>query len=587
MRSKLSFLLLSTLLLAVGGLCHAAGAGQYERVELARYEGQRSAAHVEPAKAGDQPGLAVIFEGTEDLHYYAKSETAPAPGLDLKTSAKAEGIEFGTPILPSAAIFNDPLGREVEVYVGNFVIFVPITKTSAESGEVDVEVSVSGIACTSKVCLRPFEQMLKARIEPAGMDAWPQIKLDTAASTDIQQQVTGPSYPVIIALALALLAGLSLNIMPCVWPVLPIIVMRLVEQAAKNKSKSLKMGLAFCGGILLFFAALCGLNIILQVFFKTVLQWGDPFRIPGFVAFMVMLLVVLALFMFGLFTITLPSSIFGKRGGGEGYAGAVGMGFLAAILSTPCSFGILMLAFAWAQAQPLPLATLAIMVIGVGMAVPYAILAAIPGLLSKTPKPGRWMELFKQAIGFVLLVIAVKLIGALPAERRIDVLYFSVVLAFCVWMWGGWVGFGTATLKKWTIRIIAVALAVAAGFAFLPEPKAKLINWQQYDTATIEQARTQGQAVLIEFTADWCLNCVVVEKLVYSREDVAKLIEEKGVLAVKADTTVKDYPATIDLKNIYNEPGVPITVLLLPDGTEMRWRGMGFADELKKLLEKL
>ncbi len=586
MRRKLSFLLLSTLLLAVDGLCRAAGAGEYERVELARYEDEHSVAHVKPAKAGDQPGLAIHFEGTEDLHYYAKSETAPAQGLDLKVGAKAEGVEFGTAVLPKWSVFTDPLGKKVEVYAGNFTVFVPVTKTSVESGEVDVEVSVSGIACTSKVCLRPFEQMLKARIKPAGMDAWPQIKLDTATSTDIQQKIAGPSYPVIIALWLALLAGLSLNIMPCVWPVLPIIVMRLVEQAKHNRAKSVAMGLAFCVGILLFFACLAGANIVLQLFYGTVLQWGDQLRNPAFVAAMALLLVVLALFMFGVFTITVPSSISSKSGAGRGYTGAVGMGFLAAILSTPCSFAILAAAFAWAQAQPLPLATLAIMVIGAGMSLPYAILTAIPGLLSKTPKPGRWMELFKQAIGFVLLVIAVKLIGALPAGRRIDVLYFSVVLAFCVWMWGGWVSFGTAASKKWTIRIIAVALAVAAGFAFLPEPKANLINWQQYDAAAIEQAKTRGQAVLIEFTADWCLNCAVVEKLVYSREDIAGLIKKKDVLAVKADTTASS-PATIDLKNTYNEPGVPVTILLLPDGTEMRWRGMRFANELKKLLEKL
>ena len=396
------------------------------------------------------------------------------------------------------------------------------------------------------------------------------------------------SYSVWFALGLAFLAGLSLNIMPCVWPVLPLIVMRIVEQAKQDKGKSIAMGLAFCLGILLFFASLAGANIVLQVFYGTVLQWGDQFRSPAFVAGMALLLVVLAQFCFGVFTIGVPSSIASKSGSGKGYSGAVGMGFLAAILSTPCSFAILAAAFAWAQAQPLLPATVAIMVIGVGMAVPYAILTSMPGLLSRLPKAGRWMELFKQAIGFVLLVIAVKLIGALPQARRMGVLYFAVVLGFCVWMWGSWVSYDTKLSRKWLIRIIAMALAVAAGWSFLRAPAGGLIDWQSYDANLIESARAEGKPVLIKFTADWCLSCQAVEKIVYSRKDVAKLIKEKGVLAIKADTTTEDLPATFALKNVYNEPGVPVSMLFMPGEKEpVRWRGISFADELKKALENI
>jgi thiol:disulfide interchange protein DsbD len=390
------------------------------------------------------------------------------------------------------------------------------------------------------------------------------------------------------ALGLAFLAGLSLNIMPCVWPVLPLIVMRIVEQAKQGKGKSIVMGLAFCLGILLFFASLAGANIVLQVFYGTVLQWGDQFRSPVFVTAMVLLLVVLALFMFDVFTVTVPSSVAAKSGSGKGYLGAVGTGFVAAVLSTPCSFAILAAAFAWAQAQPLLLATVAIMVIGVGMAVPYAILTSTPGLLSRLPKAGRWMELFKQAIGFVLLVIAVKLVGALPQTSRMGVLYFAVALGFCVWMWGGWVSYDTKLSRKWLIRIIAMALAVAAGWLFLRAPAKGLVDWHSFDPNLIETARAEGKPVLIKFTADWCLSCQAVEKIVYSRKDVAKLIKEKGVLTIKADTTTSDLPATFALKNVYNEPGVPVSMLFAPGEKEpVRWRGISFADELKALLEKL
>jgi len=348
------------------------------------------------------------------------------------------------------------------------------------------------------------------------------------------------------------------------------------------------LGLAFCLGILFFFAILAGANIILQIVYGTVLQWGDQFRNPAFVAGMALLLVVLALFMFGLFTITVPSSIASKSGSGKGYPGAVGMGLLAAVLSTPCSFGILAAAFAWAQTQNLPLGTIAIMTIGLGMAIPYAILTSIPGLLKRLPKAGKWMDLFKQAIGFILLLIAIKLIAALPQARRTSVLYFAVVLSFCVWMASGWVSYNTKPLRKWLIRAVAVVLAALSGWVFLPAPAAELIQWQPYDAAAIETANTESRPVLVKFTADWCWNCEVVEKVVFGRKDIANLIEQKDVLAIKADTTLENYPAARDLKNKYKEPGVPVTILYIPDQQEpVRLHKIFFAKKLKQLLEDL
>jgi thiol:disulfide interchange protein DsbD len=130
-------------------------------------------------------------------------------------------------------------------------------------------------------------------------------------------------------------------------------------------------------------------------------------------------------------------------------------------------------------------------------------------------------------------------------------------------------------------------LAVAAGFAFLPAAKPSLIDWQKYDAAAIKTALSENKSVLIKFTADWCLSCQVVEKTVYSRKDIAELIKQKGVLPIKADTTLRDYPATIALKELYNEPGVPVSILFVPGTDEpVRWRGLAFGDELKSALEK-
>jgi thiol:disulfide interchange protein len=555
---------------------------------LTRLEEQFTTAHLEPARMDGQAGIAVVFEGPNDFHYYARPETATAPGFELIVDTNSEDFTFGKAILPMWDIFTDPFtASKAEVYAGRFTVFVPIKAPKAPTklrGPVDV--IISGQVCTTSRCLSPFTKTLPITIDYNQADSWKQISFEPAPEE--YKPAKGPVYPVIVALGLAFLAGLSLNIMPCVWPVLPIIVMRIVEQAKQSKGRSTVMGLAFCIGILLFFACLAGANIILQVFYSTALQWGDQFRNPAFLTGMALLLIVLALFMFGVFTITLPSSIAGKSGPTQGYSGAVGMGFLAAILSTPCSLAILAAAFAWAQAQRLALGTTAIMVIGIGMALPYAILTSMPGLLKRTPKPGRWMELFKQTIGFILLIIAVKFIVALPEASKTGVLYFAVILAFCVWMWAGWVTHDTKPSRKRLIRIIAIVLAITAGWIFLPAPAEELIDWQKYDPAAIEAATAETRPVLIKFTADWCLNCDVVDRIVYRRKDIADLVHKKGILAIKADTSDEDLPATNALKNIYNEPAVPVTILLLPDQDEPeRFHGILFAKKIKAVLQKL
>lgn len=556
-------------------------------VELARYENEFSSVHLQAAQMDATLGLAVVFEGTDDLHYYAKPETSPAPGYELKVEAKSDSFVFGDALFPKWEIFIDPLGSKVEVYAGNFVVFVPITTANAPAKEAaDVEVKITGITCTSRLCLPPFEKTLRTQIDWSRRDSFRQISLEAEGdTTSVTRVPQGPDYSTWFALALAFIAGLALNIMPCVWPILPLIIMRIVDQAKSGRRQSVIMGLVFCVGILLFFACLAGANIILQSFYERSLNWGDHLRNPTIVTALALLMIVMALFMFGIITITVPSSIAGKSGTGKGYAGSIGMGFLAAILSTPCSFGILTVAFVWAQGQPLFLGTLAIMVIGLGMAAPYAILTSMPGWLKRLPRSGRWMELFKQTLGFVLLVIAVKLIKAAPAGNRINLLYFAVVLSFCVWMWGTWVTYGSKLSRKLVVRSIAVLLVVLAFWFFL---RPELVSWQDYDSALVESAKSEQEPVLIKFTADWCTNCEIVDKFVFGRRDVAKLIGKKGVLAIKGDTTKAGQPATLDLSGVYKEPGVPVTILFLPGEAEpIRLHDLFFADRLKGLLEKL
>ena len=516
----------------------------------------------EPVAPDSNSAVRIKFNLEKDWHFYADKNTAPQQ-MALKIIPQGQELVFSKPVMPrSNSYFDKITNSKLAVYSGNFSIFIPFV-TDANSRSTEVKILIDGLACSRQLCRKTSYELSKKLDISASADmanAKFSVPAENIGGTDFENLQTSA----IVALPLAIVAGLLLNIMPCVWPVLPIIVMRLVSQAEKSRAKNIALGLSFAAGIVLFFAALAVISIILKLGFGIVFQWGDQFRNSAFVIAMALLMVVLALYMFGLFTFGLPASITGQRGQRAGFAGSLGMGFLAAVLSTPCSFAILAFVLAWAQTQPIPLATITILLVGTGMALPYVILVIVPKLLERIPKPGRWMELFRHATGFILLAIGVKLLEAVQPEKIINILYYAVVLAVCVWMWGVWVGYSTPAVKKWTVRTIAVAVAVIFGFVFLTEPKKGLINWQDYDAEIIASAQKAQRPVLIKFTADWCFSCKILDKTVYSSDKIADLIKRKGVLAIKADTTQFDYPAAAALKEIYNEPAVPVTVLLLP-----------------------
>lgn len=520
-----------------------------------------------------QSAIEIKFDVAKDWHFYADSPGTPE-GMGLKIAPQAKGLTFSNPVFPQAqSYFDKSTNQQLSVYSGTFSVFISFSVDTNEPNTL-INLAINGVACNGQLCKKASYELSKnLEISPKAQMSSPLFALPSQTSPPQQQQTNMQATTALIAMPLAILAGLLLNVMPCVWPILPIIVMRLVSQSQNDKAKSLIFGIAFAIGIIIFFAALAVLNIILKLGFGLVFQWGDQFRNPAFVTGMALLMVVLALYMFGLFSLGIPASVSSGKSSG-GFSGSVGMGFLAAVLSTPCSFAILTFVLAWAQTQPIPLATITILLIGFGMATPYVILTMMPNLLAKIPKPGRWMELFKHATGFVLLAIAVKLVEAVPSDRVINILYYAIILTVCVWMWGVCVSYDTPQAKKWSIRFIAVLLGIIFAFALLTAPQKGLIDWQPYDYQEIEKAEKNKQPVLIDFTAEWCLSCKVLDKTVYSDKKVAELLKQKGVLTIKADTTSFDLPGTKALKEIYNEPGtVPVSVLLIPGKEPLKLRG--------------
>jgi len=547
----------------------------------------------EEVTAGSESALALNFEAFGKWHFY--SDNSLASNMKLTLTAEGKGLVFGDPVFPASHLLEDEiLEKSYGVYEGKFTVFVPFTvDTGGADGKIPVTVQIGGAICADMCTwLRDAKVSTDVTVKASASMAEPKFTVPAVIEEIEKEPVLTPKergfLSVPAALSLAILAGLLLNVMPCVWPIIPIVVTRLWNIAGESRQKCAGMGVAFCIGILLFFAVLAGANIVLRVVYGEFFQWGDHLRNPAIVTAMSLLMMVLGLFMFGVFSFTLPSSVSNKAGGGSGIAGIVGMGFLLALLSTPCSFAILGAVFLWAQTQEIVLATLTIMLIGVGMAIPYLVLTTVEGLLSKLPRSGAWMERVKQAMGFLLLLIGVKLFSAIPAAARVDTLYYAVILAFCVWMWGGWVTYSTSRGRKWLIRLIAVAIAVVCGWFFLGASSEKPIDWQDYDRAAISEAVEKGRPVVIKFTADWCTNCSIVERFVYMRADVGELFKQKGVAAFIGDTTFINNIATKDLEAKYFElGGVPVSVVLLPDGEQVHLPGLIGKGDVVEALEGL
>lgn len=366
-------------------------------------------------------------------------------------------------------------------------------------------------------------------------------------------------------LGLAVLAGLVLNIMPCVLPVIPLRILTIVQMAGESRRRYVTMGLAFAGGIVLFFVGVAVVSGVLRVALGEALNLSDHFRLEWVRIVLAAVLVALAANLFGAFNVTVPRKLAGAEKGGRepSHVKSAGMGLMMAILATPCSFAFLATALAWAQVQPLWLGTLGILLIGAGMAVPHVLLAAFPNLVNRLPKPGRWMELFKQSMGFLLLPAVLYLLYTLadmPARPWL-VAGFVVALAFGLWMGGTWVRYDAPLRRKLLVRGSAVALVVVAGVLLLPPPKPAVVEFQPFSEAALADAATDGRPVVVKVTASWCTECKILDATTYQDPATAETFAAHNALPLKADVTNEDSPASRWLERRFTGAAPPVTIV--------------------------
>ncbi len=382
--------------------------------------------------------------------------------------------------------------------------------------------------------------------------------------------------PVWLVLVLAFLGGALLNLMPCVFPVLAVKVFSFVQLVQEERQSVLAHSMCYTAGIVGSLMALAAVVIGLQVV-GTQVGWGFQFQEPLFIAVVGAVVVVFALNLFGVFEVTLsPGKLQEVVNEPPSHRRSVGEGVLAVVLATPCSAPFLGTAVGFALASSPVMIGLIFFVLGLGLAAPFVVLTLVPGAAKVLPRPGAWMGVFKQFLGFALLGTAIWLLWLMGQMTGIGgatrVMAFLLACAMGVWVFG--LTQFRSRRAKWVGLAVAVVMVVGTGFVTLrfeePVPadgeetsSGGPIAWKVWSEEVVEAELQAGRAVFVDFTADWCITCKVNEANVLEHPSVLEAIEEYDVAMVMADWTRRDERIRLKLAE-FGKAGVPMYLMYSP-----------------------
>lgn len=397
-----------------------------------------------------------------------------------------------------------------------------------------------------------FEQAVGPKFDPELMQASVRQKRDDGS--------------ILQMIGLAFVGGLLLNLMPCVLPVIGLKILSFVEQSGQDRRRALALNIWYAAGLMAVFLLLASLAVGFN------LGWGHLFKSAGFNVAMASVVFVMALSFLGVWEIPIPGFVGHGRAidlaEKEGYSGAFAKGVLTTILATPCTGPFMGTALAWAVNQPAGNTYAVFASVGLGMASPYLLIGAFPALIRFLPRPGAWMDTFKQVMGFVLLGTVVYIFTFLESTFIVP----TIGLLFALWGAAWWIGRVSPVADLNTkVRAWAGAAAFAGGawillfpgidefttgrFAFsgvreIMEGRSEQRFQRQLNTLLSERSLQlvaadesaansfEGeQTVLLDFTADWCATCKTLEAQVLNTPEIRESVRKNGVVMMQADWT--------------------------------------------------
>lgn len=420
-----------------------------------------------------------------------------------------------------------------------------------------------------------------------GSDAPPASAIQQASDTEwvfsprpVQEETEVSSLGK--AMLLGLLAGFLLNCMPCVLPVLTLKASAMLvvgdgDKVARER-RFREHNLLFAAGILTQF-------FLLAVVLGTAgLIWGQIFQSVTFVAAMLVVVFMLGLSMLGLFT--LPVIDLKGTSSGSPRLQAFFTGIMATLLATPCSGPLLGGVLSWAFMQPQAVLMVVFMSVGLGMSIPYFILAFKPQLAAYLPRPGKWMAVLERLVGFFLLGTSLYLLSILPQEQHLSLLAALLVVALGGWIWGY---FGGYDAPRWRRSILGAGLAalVLSVVFFAARPPVADTVWENFDAVTFREALGK-EPMLVEFTADWCPNCKFLERTVLTPRRLERWKEQYNVRFIRVDLT-RTHPEAEALLQALGGSSIPMTAIFtkgLASSAPLVLRDIYSVDMLRTALRK-
>jgi thiol:disulfide interchange protein len=410
--------------------------------------------------------------------------------------------------------------------------------------------------------------------QSAGVDVL-QLGGVLAATAGADSEIKNSAMPIATVFLFALLGGVILNLMPCVFPILSLKVLSLAVRGDTSLREQRLHGLAYAAGVILAFLSLAVVLLTLQAS-GAAIGWGFHLQKPWFVGALVFLFFVMGLSMSGV--VEFGTSIMGVGGQlqeKDGYSGSFFTGVLASVVASPCTAPFMGAALGFAFTQSMPVALTVFFALGFGMALPFLVLSFVPALARLMPRPGAWMLTFKQILAFPLYATVVWLLWVLGQQTSIDamalVIAACVLLAFAAWLYQ----YRHSHAGFWRhASMLLILLCLAASFSVLRSPLlvARTVspevgsseNYEVYSAARLATLRAEGKPVFVNMTAAWCITCLVNERIALSTDEVTVAMAEKGLIYLKGDWTNNDPEITAVLKQ-YETSGVPLYLMFPAD----------------------
>ena len=605
MRQKLSVLRFCRAAFAglLGVLAAPALGQQADRVQVSAVPDRTE------VRPGDQVVIAVVMDFAPKWHAHTHQPKVPPSWEDflaIPTTIDVidpAGLKVGAVQWPAPETLKLDLGAtgtpvDYQVYSGKAIAYLPAAIDPGARDQAALTLKVSYQACNDQTCLPPATVTLPVtlKIVPAGTPSATQSNPDlfkgfdttsfaaigqvTKPDTSFETNVfgfairfdAGSAAGLALLLALSVVGGFVLNLTPCVLPVIPLKVMG-PSHAAGNPRRALFLGIVMSAGVIAFWLSI-GVAISTLSWFKAVNQL---FQQPWFTIGVGVFIALMATGMLGLFDINLPGFVYLIDPKTESPAGSFVFGIMTAVLSTPCTAPFMGAAAAWSTKQPIAVTLATFGAIGFGMAIPYLVLAAFPRLVSRVPKSGPGSTLVKQVMGLFMLGVAVFFLGSgLDPLLRLPVdppmrwhwwLVAALVVVASAWM----IGRSLKIMKFGPLLVVLIVAGLgvsAGGVAFAAEQTDRgPIHWLGYTQERFDRAIAEKKVVVLDFTAEWCLNCKALEGTVLNRKEVADALNAPGVVALRVDLTGENKPGQAKLQEL-KWAGIPLLAIFGPGTPE-------------------